>query len=42
VTGVEQRSPSERVLAVWCPDWPIIAAELVDGVDAGGPVAVLQ
>ena len=26
---------------LWCPDWPVIAAELVDGVPARGPVAVL-
>src|SRR3954449_1689065 len=27
---------------VWCPDWPVIAAEIVDGVPASGPVAVLH
>ncbi len=31
-----------RTLALWCPDWPVIAAELVDGVPATGPVAVLH
>jgi protein ImuB len=30
-----------RTLALWCPDWPVIAAEIVDGVPAGEPVAVL-
>ncbi|MDH6462511.1 protein ImuB [Micromonospora sp. A200] len=31
-----------RTLLVWCPDWPVIAAEIVDGVPATGPVAVLH
>ncbi len=31
-----------RTLAVWCPDWPVIAAEIVDGVAATGPVAVMH
>jgi len=31
-----------RTLALWCPDWPVIAAELVDGVPAHDPVAVLH
>lgn len=26
---------------VWCPDWPVLAAELIDGVPAHQPVAVL-
>jgi protein ImuB len=30
-----------RTLALWCPDWPVIAAEIVDGVPAREPVAVL-
>ncbi len=30
-----------RVLLVWCPDWPVIAAGIVDGVQVHGPVAVL-
>jgi protein ImuB len=30
-----------RTLAFWCPDWPVIAAEIVDGVPAHTPVAVL-
>ncbi len=31
-----------RTLVVWCPDWPVVAAEIVDGVPAAGPVAVLH
>jgi protein ImuB len=31
-----------RTLAVWCPDWPVIAAEIVDGVAATGLVAVMH
>jgi protein ImuB len=31
-----------RTLAIWCPDWPVIAAEIVAGVSAHGPVAVLH
>ncbi|MFI7546246.1 DNA polymerase Y family protein [Actinoplanes sp. NPDC049599] len=31
-----------RTLLLWCPDWPVIAAEIVDGVTASGPVAVLH
>ena len=31
-----------RTLLLWCPDWPVIAAEIVDGVAASGPVAVLH
>ena len=27
---------------LWCPDWPVLAAALVDGVDAHRPVAVLH
>ena len=27
---------------MWCPDWPVVAAEIVDGIPAGGPVAVLH
>jgi protein ImuB len=30
-----------RVLVVWCPDWPVAAAGLVEGVPVHGPVAVL-
>ncbi len=31
-----------RTLLVWCPDWPVVAAEIVDGVPAAGPVVVLH
>ncbi|WP_434741024.1 DNA polymerase Y family protein [Micromonospora sp. SH-82] len=31
-----------RMLLLWCPDWPVLAAEIVDGVPATGPVAVLR
>jgi protein ImuB len=30
-----------RNLFVWCPDWPVLAAEIVEGVPAHAPVAVL-
>ncbi len=31
-----------RTMMLWCPDWPVLAAALVDGVDPHGPVAVLH
>ncbi|GAA3296205.1 DNA polymerase Y family protein [Dactylosporangium vinaceum] len=31
-----------RTMVVWCPDWPIVAAEIVDGYPAQEPVAVLH
>ncbi|WP_249714772.1 DNA polymerase Y family protein [Rhizomonospora bruguierae] len=31
-----------RTLLVWCPDWPVVAAEIVEGVPAHTPVAVLH
>jgi protein ImuB len=31
-----------RTLMIWCPDWPVVAAEIVDGVGSAGPVAVLH
>ncbi|BAL86721.1 hypothetical protein AMIS_15010 [Actinoplanes missouriensis 431] len=31
-----------RALLVWCPDWPIVAAEIVEGVPADAPVVVLS
>ncbi|MFF0176232.1 DNA polymerase Y family protein [Micromonospora profundi] len=31
-----------RTLLLWCPDWPVLAAEIVDGVPATSPVAVLH
>jgi protein ImuB len=30
-----------RTLMLWCPDWPVTAAGLIDGVDPYAPVAVL-
>jgi protein ImuB len=35
-------SAGVRTLLVWCPDWPVVAAEIVDGVPASGPVVVLH
>jgi protein ImuB len=31
-----------RTIMVWCPDWPVIAAEIVDGVRSSEPVVVLH
>ncbi|MFE9652212.1 DNA polymerase Y family protein [Micromonospora sp. NPDC006431] len=31
-----------RTLLLWCPDWPVLAAEILDGVPATDPVAVLH
>ncbi|MEU8230901.1 DNA polymerase Y family protein [Actinoplanes sp. NPDC048967] len=31
-----------RTLVLWCPDWPVIAAEIVEGIPASGAVAVLH
>jgi protein ImuB len=31
-----------RTLVLWCPDWPVVAAGIVDGVPAHAPVAVLS
>ncbi len=31
-----------RTLVLWCPDWPVVAAEIVEGVPAHGPVAVMH
>ena len=33
---------SMRMMVVWCPDWPVIAAEIVDGYPAQEPVAVVH
>jgi protein ImuB len=30
-----------RTLLVWCPDWPVVAAEIIEGVPAHRPVAIL-
>lgn len=35
-------SAGVRTLMVWCPDWPVVAAEIVDGVPASGAVVVLH
>jgi protein ImuB len=34
--------PPARTLLLWCPDWPVLAAEIVDGVPATDSVAVLH
>jgi protein ImuB len=31
-----------RTLMLWCPDWPVTASGLMDGVDTSAPVAVLR
>jgi protein ImuB len=31
-----------RTIVIWCPDWPVVAAEIVDGYPADQPVAVLH
>ncbi|GAA0732384.1 DNA polymerase Y family protein [Dactylosporangium roseum] len=31
-----------RTMVIWCPDWPVIAAEIVDGYPSHEPVAVLH
>jgi protein ImuB len=31
-----------RTIVVWCPDWPIVAAEIVDGYPAQEAVAVMH
>ncbi|BCY06602.1 DNA polymerase Y family protein [Actinoplanes sp. L3-i22] len=31
-----------RTLLVWCPDWPVVAAEIVLGVPAAEPIAVFS
>lgn len=40
--GRSERAGGPRTLLVWCPDWPVVAAEMVDGIGADGPVAVLR
>lgn len=40
--GPTDSSRVTRTLLLRCPDWPVIAAEIVDGVSATGPVAVLR
>ncbi len=41
MVGVSGRSTS-RVLAVWCPDWPAVAAAAVAGVPVTRPVGVFS
>lgn len=31
-----------RTLLVWCPDWPVIAAEILAGVSSRAPAAILH
>jgi len=31
-----------RTIVVWCPDWPVVAAEIVDGYPSREPVAVMH
>src|SRR4051794_533621 len=31
-----------RILMLWCPDWPVIAAGLTEGIDVHAPVVVLR
>jgi protein ImuB len=31
-----------RTLLLWCPDWPVLAAGIIEGVDVHRPVAVLH
>ncbi len=31
-----------RTMLVWCPDWPVVAADITDGIPASTPVAVLH
>lgn len=40
VTGPQKRRA--RVLAVWCPDWPAVAAAAAANVPASAPVAVVS
>ena len=34
--------PDVRTMLVWCPDWPVIAAGIIDGVPGTSPVAVMD
>ena len=37
----EVTEPPPRMIAVWCPDWPVTTARLDAGLDADAPIAVL-
>jgi protein ImuB len=39
---VKDRSGDRRVMAVWCPDWPVIAAMEAENLPAHLPVAILR
>ncbi|MFJ2665045.1 DNA polymerase Y family protein [Nocardia fluminea] len=39
---IEDPAAGRRVLAVWCLDWPAVAAAAVEGVSADRPIAVLR
>lgn len=41
VAGTVRSAPSARVVAVWCPDWPVVAAAAAEGVAAQRPVVVV-
>src|SRR5439155_24568919 len=40
-TGGDEMGP-ERMLCLWCPDWPVVAARRADPALGGAPVAVLD
>lgn len=40
-TGNDIGARAGRVMVVWCPDWPVIAAAAEAGLPAGSPVAVI-
>jgi Nucleotidyltransferase/DNA polymerase involved in DNA repair len=42
LTAVTEQETTVRTLMLWCPDWPVTAAGLIDGVDTYAPVAVLH
>ncbi|HEX2299433.1 MAG TPA: DNA polymerase Y family protein [Pseudonocardiaceae bacterium] len=40
-SGAGTAAGSQRVVAVWCPDWPVVAGAAAEGVAAQTPVAVV-
>ncbi len=40
-TGAAMLRAALRVVAVWCPDWPVVAAATAEGLTAQTPVAVV-